>query len=930
MLHFKTIALLLGGEEGAQASIGGRPGIWFFHPLLGRLGKPVGVAGPQVYLVSPSDLLNMNDSQYKLQGVGIPESEAFLDGANRLLGKGVLDLSDFNDNSYRARTIGMLDREDVMDIIRQGRFVTLGDRQDALDSFTKFLNKRIGEQQDITDAATLIRNLVLRLSDTEDVSDLFRKTITKALADIEQILDSVSNTTKRTVGLTDRQDALDGFRKSMSIGTGESQDGADAFVKRLTKVLSDSQELSDSVIAFKQVVKVFSDIVDVLDGIRKGHFVSLPDAQVELDAAFKSITKRLGDSVELTDVFAAFRQAVLQFADTQEIVDSIRREFTKRTGDPVDTADAILKTLNKGFQDAQSYLDGFAKLRGASMSDVQDGSDAVRKELRKRLSESIDVSDLVSISRKLLAALMDTQDVFDGMVKSYTKPMQEDQASGDAATKELRKVLDERVDLFDSVIRFKQAVRFLSDSVDLSETMVKSATKMLGDLGDLLDNRSSGLFKSIGDVQLISDEATVSRLVRLVLLAIADALDLSDEQRKALLKNVGDLNEVRDDVNKFLRSIIGDSAFVSDAMLKSWSKNLSDTVSISDTAAALVKRFLAAADALDLDDEFRKLLIKRSDDLDAFVDSQARALSKAFGDRQDISDDVVFTELVGLIFLAIADELNLSEAQTKSLFKNVGDIAGLLDSPASLLNKSLADVQALTDVAMSARQLIRNLFDDAALSDGFSRSLTKVLADNESAQDYFAKALNKVLADSAEARDDFVKQLTKAANESQSVNDALVKALTKTLLEAQIVGDQAALIRYLTRNVTDEIDLTDAAGTSTITNQLLLDVLETQDVSDEFVKTLVKRLADSEDVSDSALLQVLLAVPLLRQFIESMLAQDSDPQGKLTGGKTAMRMFTGDEDVQGKWWSSKPGIKIGADENDLLDREWANKGKRQK
>lgn len=710
--------------------------------------------------------------------------------------------------------------------------------------------------------------------------------------DMVDLLDTASGSAKRCVLATDTVDLLDAASglihrclENCFIQVIRNRHGIDAcdvrdeFRKLLVKIIGEQQDITDTAaltlfIVAQLVERLVSDTIDVADGFRRMQGMGHGDTQGMTEAFNKMQNKRLDDR--------------------GEIADNLTRLMNKRIAEQQDIVDNAVRII----------------IRFLLATDRQDVRDAFIKMLAKQLGDLGMIED--NRSSSMFKSIGDRQDARDN------------------ATRLLSKLLNDRQDVTDTAALIRVLAALFSDSVDIRDVFAKALTKRVGDLGVLADNRSSMLSKSIGDVQDVSDAVIVELLRAVIRLAIADTLDLSDAQRKSLFKIIGDVDAIRDEFGKLLSTRYSDQQLTADntAFSRQLTRELIEQQLVTDTAATIIQRVLVAADQIGIGDQFRKTLSKVLGDLGSVADASASMLSKVIGDRQDVSDTVITTAIVGLIVRIVADTLDLSDAQRKALFKNVGDLDAVFDNESMALNKSLADRQDVADTANRARQVMRSFLDDVATSDRFAKVLIKLLADDEAVADAFAKAWTKRLGDDADLRDEMASAFSKTIGESQAARDLFVKAINKTIDERQDFTDDALLVRYLRRLFTDDVILNDAAATTKITNQLFLEVIEAQDVSDDLIKKLFKVLAENIDVADAANIVIILAVPLARQFIESMVAGSND-QGKEWGAKAGINMATGtdsDKIADG----AKAGINMLVSDDEPFDQSTGAKGRRLK
>jgi hypothetical protein len=613
-----------------------------------------------------------------------------------------------------------------------------------------------------------------------------------------------------------------------------------------------------------------SDNMHTADVNRLGRFMLMTDRQQPI------VDSTRGDYHRCYDYLFLYTNRNRVFDDRQETKD----ELVKRLAKAITENQRPFAELVSGYSIGATVCRPqvfVTAIRNRLLLDDEQVSDTLTKLIAKIVAESQDVSDAAVVTTIagliiVLRTLSDALDVNDGFNKLLGMNQQESEAFTEAFNKTLSKNLTEQQDGIDALAKAMNKV-IADQQAPITEAVVSYMRRVVGasDEISVRDDRSSTLRKMLGDLGV-----------------------LSDERYSSLFKSIGDRQDVSDTVNVNL--IVG-----------------------------LI--LLAIADTLALTDDFRKSLFKVTGDLGSISDAHAKLLGKNIGDRQDLSDAVITS--IGVILLMIAESLSLSETERKALFKNVGDLGDIFDSESMGLNKSIADRQDVSDTANRMRTALLAISDSLNLSDAFAKSLLKLFSDDVQTSDLFVKALTKRLGDDAALRDEFASQFSKTIGESQGAADLFALALSKTISERQDFTDDALLARYLRRLFSDDVILTDTADRTKITNQLIVEVLETQDVSDALVKNLFKVLAENVDAADAIILTHILGVPVLRQFIESMVAGFTDPQGKAWGARAGFGMTTG-TDTDRKEHGTKAGIKMVADDDDVLEKEHGSKGRRQK
>ena len=413
------------------------------------------------------------------------------------------------------------------------------------------------------------------------------------------------------------------------------------------------------------------------------------------------------------------------------------------------------------------------------------------------------------------------------------------------------------------------------DTQASSESFNKLLSKNTMDTIDAQDMLSKQLRKIVDEIQHVSDNV-ISSLLRFVL--AADSALVNDAFAKVLAKSIADDQSTADAFSRLLVKLSGDNLDITD---------------ISNAFRLAVRQFI---DSVEVGDAMQKLLAKTLGDPVGTSDARSTMLSKAISDRQDIFDTAITTTFaVGLILLAISDALALSDDHRKALFKNIGEIEGFADTPISMLAKSLTERQDFSDT-VSINQIVGLILlaiaDSLQISDQFSKSLVKNVAENDVMSDGFVKAISKSVGETVDARDEFAKAFAKVIGDRQDAADAFALALVKVLSDNPSITD--AQSRMFRKVLADIADITDAASLTKITQLVVMELLEVQDVRDDFVKSLFKVLGETQSVSDAVTSRIVEL--LAKFFIDSMVAAGEDLLGKSAGAKVGIRMFAGDDD----------------------------------
>jgi hypothetical protein len=587
------------------------------------------------------------------------------------------------------------------------------------------------------------------VEDSVAAADAVVKTVAKAVLDTAGVTDEATTQVSRAPaavqGSRARRFAFSFFEDEVFV---EQADGATIHSRTPT----DDQAAADSV--SKSIRKTVSDTLVSLDTASKSLAKSLPDSVSASDGSSKSLTKAVPDNISAADGLT--KSASKSMADNASATDALRKSLNKVTTENTSVSDATNKTIGKSLADSTTFVDNISKVSTKSFSDAVFISEDLRKVIRKVVGENLLVSDTAqptvegtgtiytrelsdaalisdatwkalfkrlpdsstaddSCARTLSKIAAENQAVSDqfisklnrnvaagdsvavveALAKSLAKRLTEDQSAVDAIAKILFKRFGENFSVTDesapSVIR-NQIQLSLIDNFGVSDIYAKRILKTIGDLASSDETLSQKLAKSIADNQVVSDNASLSRLLRLlvaesqypitdqattahiravILLALAESQAASDRIAKSVFKSIADNQDALDLFSKSLRTVFGELQSLTDDRSFGLTKRVTDYSDISDNKSfALLKSF---ADSTTLTDLFRLALAKTISDSASIDETTRKSISKFLVETEDISDSASIRHIAPFVFLAINENQVLADEFSKNLLAIITD-----------------------------------------------------------------------------------------------------------------------------------------------------------------------------------------------------------------------------------------------------------------
>lgn len=461
---------------------------------------------------------------------------------------------------------------------------TVNDALDVMDDFLKNHANQIAETGDVADA--IVKNLAFAMSEQGDLFDAISKALSTIRDDSIDVSDAVLLYRLLALLLSEAQDVRDEQVKSMFPVMNDSAVSQDVLTKLLSVARDDSVSVVDSVDLNREIVLLLADALSIADEYVKSLLASISDSAFSEDAFTKILSSALSDALDISD------DAVLTKLVALIVLDAV---------DMIDIADEVLitKFLPIVILDTIDLVDGMTKLVAKVAGDDSLIQDEITKSLYAAQSDSVALSDVVSVNKSISVIISEVQDIVDGMTKLQAMIADESVSSTEEFTKTMAKVLADFEDVSDSLylVRFKT----LDDSVTLADALdaVRQLILVVQEVQDILES----IIKSVSATMAENQSAVFDAVVKSIFSALSEQVDLTDQVAVSRVISIvlQEIQDVADDMVKAISTVMDDPLATEDTLVKLIYKVLSeDQEDISDDVTlSVIRAIIIIAEYLD-------------------------------------------------------------------------------------------------------------------------------------------------------------------------------------------------------------------------------------------------------------------------------------------------------------------------------------------
>lgn len=368
-----------------------------------------------------------------------------------------------------------------------------------------------------------------------------------------------------------------------------------------------------------------------------------------------------------------------------------------------------------------------------------------------------------------LRNLVDSVSLLDQRASSLDKGARDVSLMVDARLSSLQKLIADTIrPLTDTVAALKEASRFLTDAILLTDRRLSELGKAIGDPTLMADARYTDLQKRVTDA--LKELTDVVTAVKEANRAFTESVALTDARTSALA-TVASEQAATVDARFFALSL-----FFTEVL-----RPLADVVTAVKEAARLF------SEAVALTDTRASTLNKLGSESARMVDARFSVQEKFATDALRLTDAVTVLKEAAARLVNLLDALAVTDRRLSALGKAIGDSTLLVDARSLDLQKMIAQtLRPLTDAVSAVKEAAR-LFAEALFLTDTQRSDRRLYSlEQQALQDARLLEMAFVRADSAALveRRSLARELY-ALEGAQQLADARSSAVLLYILEAQ-------------------------------------------------------------------------------------------------------------------------------------------------
>jgi hypothetical protein len=475
----------------------------------------------------------------------------------------------------------------------------------------------------LSDSLTMAESLVVRiykgviLADSLVISESLNKNFIKRKTENFDLFDQIANEFKKPIS-----DSI-AFQENPSLGLslalGDSISISEQSFLSANPNFSESLTFSEEV--SKEFLKPISDDISISEFAYFGKFVVLSDSISFAEQLLKNILYSGSDSVILSEALELKNEFQRSVADSITLLEGESKEFYKVLSDLVEFSDIEIEKHILHLEDTVETLDEIsARSFVKSISDNQLISDSEGVVLSLPLSDAVEISETFSSERGFILSFSESIDFSDTL------------KFGVVLSKEESEPISEAVGNSISLS--------LSDALAINESLVLGVGKIFTESVNLSESSFNSIFVSLNSSLAIADSIFAGGNY---LLDINDSLDISEALIKETAKN------------------IADNLDISDAPSGVISRELTDSILITESVAKAIVFYLELSDSVDISEIIGEQDIKRSFDdslliNEAIIKSSYVSLSDEITINENaVSGEHVYTRIGASSFLRTSD-----------------------------------------------------------------------------------------------------------------------------------------------------------------------------------------------------------------------------------------------------------------------------------
>jgi len=409
-----------------------------------------------------------------------------------------------------------------------------------------------------------------------------------------------------------------------------------------------------------------------------------------------------------------------------------------------------------------------------SVSDSATVADLTFREVGKKISQTMAISEQFSVDKTRVVELVETMAVSEALSKK-------------------------------SILSFQESISF-SDAFETNFIPVIGSNETDGVFNTgTFDNATFNNITRSESPAVSGDVERVGDLSR----SASETVDLTDSDIKQFSKILNEGLETQDSTEKvadlfrtFTEAVVLDDVVVDSLVFR---ELLEEAVQVNDVEDTGVSK--SFEETLPVNDDAEKQVIKHLDEVLAINADERKRVETLLSENVTVND---VTELLTVVKLFEAAGLNDNVDVTADLFRSLAETIGLREGDVQEVELVLAETAALNDVSGSESSLFRDFAESVALSDEGTKTIFKALLELVAVTDNRSTGFLKNVVQSLEVSDNISKKFRTALQEEITFASEISKTVGIVNTESVSTEDKVETVAELFRDIAAVLDLNDA------------------------------------------------------------------------------------------------------------------------
>lgn len=342
--------------------------------------------------------------------------------------------------------------------------------------------------------------------------------------------------------------------------------------------------------------------------------------------------------------------------------DTTLKATTRPLTDSITVTDTILRSITRTLTDAINNTDAVIRSTVRTLADAITITDTVIRSTARTLSEAITNSDTFASLLQHFKTLAESITVSDTLTRAMTRVLTDTTTVTDTVLKAIQRTISEAITLTDTFANL-----FVTGFT--SENLNKLARPILLPLRKVMTYTTMDAMMSPFTFTAVKTESiTVSdSLLKSLQRTLSDAITATDTFLKSSVRTLSEAITVTDTFLRSVTHVLTEAISVTDTAIRSSVRTLTESITVSDTFASVRGRFTSLTESITGTDVFARAITRVLAEAITLTDTALRSTARTFSESITLTDIVNATRAAKTAILTEAITLtdSLKRASTR-------------------------------------------------------------------------------------------------------------------------------------------------------------------------------------------------------------------------------------------------------------------------